>query len=129
MTMNLCAIALLIAYVFANIHVNDGSDSAPAMPMPSLPNIPSKLPSSVDFYRGQTAADGTTYPCVRIPSICKYTCICIYAYILRRQHGGGGNMNKLVDISQIITIIIIFTIIFFLSLFSSECRGGVIGFF
>ena len=39
------------------------------MPAPAVPELPSKLESTAVFWRGQTAADGTVYPCVRIPSI------------------------------------------------------------
>ena len=44
---------------------------APAMPMPAPPEPPAYKgwTNKPVFWRGQTAMDGTVYPCVRIPSI------------------------------------------------------------
>lgn len=46
-----------------------GPPPMPPLPAPPVPQISSGLPSTNVFWRGQSASDGTVYPCVRIPSL------------------------------------------------------------
>ena len=89
-----------IEYVLC-LCANDGNETkcgvappaggAPAMPMPPPPEPPAYKgwTNKPVFWRGQTAADGTVYPCVRIPSIINAAGV-LLAFAECRQRTGDG---------------------------------------
>jgi len=58
-------------------------------PLPALPDIGRGTHSSGVFWRGQKAADGTVYPCVRIPSIITADGVLLAFAECRRSTGDG----------------------------------------
>eukprot|EP00040_Diaphanoeca_grandis_P020733 m.110256 g.110256 ORF g.110256 m.110256 type:complete len:478 (-) comp28025_c0_seq3:584-2017(-) len=62
---------------------------APAMSQPAVPRIPSNFPSTAVFWRGQTASDGTVYPCIRIPAIINAKGVLLAFSECRRSTGDG----------------------------------------
>eukprot|EP01050_Picozoa_sp_SAG11_P009154 SAG11_NODE_844_length_6891_cov_3.648704_2_plen_815_part_00 len=64
--------------------------TAPSLPEPPVPTISSGLASTNVFWRGQRASDGTTYPCVRIPSIIRVAPDVLLAFAECRHSVGDG---------------------------------------
>ena len=62
----------------------------PPLPEPPVPQLSSGLPSANVFWRGQQAADGTVYPCVRIPSLLQAGGGVLLAFAECRLETGDG---------------------------------------
>ena len=64
--------------------------AAQPLPEPPVPSISSGLTSTNVFWRGQRASDGTTYPCIRIPSIIRAAPRVLLAFAECLHTVGGG---------------------------------------